>query len=93
MNQLEPSVPARKRVAAMSAHKHAKLCGLSPSDCGIMPPPPPPAKPSVSSSSETGERNADEDCYGSLSTVITCGGSAAFARVVRNASCGVGSAK
>ena len=92
-NQLDPSVPAKKRAAAMSARKHAKLRGLSPGGCGVAPPPPPPAKPSVSPSSETGERNADEDCCGSSSAATTRGGRAAFARAVRNASRGVGSAK
>jgi hypothetical protein len=46
----------------MNARKHAELRGLSPggSGCGAAPPPPPLAKLSVSPSSETGERSADE---------------------------------
>ena len=52
------------------APKHAKLRGLSPGDSHAASPPPHPTKPSVSLSSETGERNADEGCCGSSSAAL-----------------------
>jgi hypothetical protein len=54
---------------------------LSPGSCGAAPPPPVPAKPSVSPSSEAGERNADEAFCGSSSAATTRGGSAREERV------------
>jgi hypothetical protein len=66
-NLLERSGPARKSAAAMSSRKHAKLRRPSPGGRGAAPPSPPPTNQSVSPSSETGERSAEEVYRGSLS--------------------------
>ena len=68
-HELEPSVLARESAAATSARKHAKMRGPSPGGCGVATPPPPPTKPSISPSSETGQRSADEASY-DLSRVV-----------------------
>ena len=86
-----PEKPARnyrKNAAATSAHKHAKLHGLSSGGCGVAPPSVTSHQAEFESLSETGKRNADESCCGSWSAATTRGGSA---RAMKNASRALGS--